>query len=322
MTGHAMHPINQQNSQTQKIGLAIVAPGGYAPDDGALENAISMLEAQGCCVHNYYESERKYQRFAATDTARAAQLMAAAVNPEVHIVIALRGSYGMSRILPALDFKKLTASGKLFVGYSDFTAFNLGLLAQTGAISFTGPMICDDFTRPDLSQFTHQNFWQCLNGPTHKISAQSDNNPVLDVSGILWGGNLTMLTHLIGTPYFPQIDDGILFVEDVGEHPYRIERMLLQLLHAGVLGRQQAVLLGDFSQYRLGQYDNGYDFDSMLSFLRGYLPVPVLTGLPFGHIPDKATLPIGCIAHLTSQKTSFQLRMSGYPTLLSADENR
>lgn len=303
------------NSHRQKIGVAIVAPGGYVPDDSALAAGIAALEAQGCIVHNYYDSCAKYQRFGGTDAARVAQLMAAADNPEVQIVMALRGSYGISRILPALDFKQLALSGKLFVGYSDFTAFNMGLLAQTGAISFAGPMVCDDFTRADLSEFTHQNFWQCLAGPAHSITVQEENNPPLDVSGILWGGNLAMLTHLVGSAYFPQIDGGILFLEDVNEHPYRVERMLLQLFHAGVLERQKAILLGDFSKYRLSDYDNGYDFNSMLEFLRSHLPVPVLTGLPFGHIRDKATLPVGAHAHLISQESSFQLTVYGYPTL-------
>jgi muramoyltetrapeptide carboxypeptidase len=107
------------------------------------------------------------------------------------------------------------------------------------------------------------------------------------------------------------VDGGILFVEDVNEHPYRVERMLLQLLHAGILHRQQALLLGDFSAYRLSEYDNGYDFASMLDYLRATLPVPVLTGLPFGHIRDKVTLPVGGQASLVSGGEGFSLAMHG-----------
>jgi muramoyltetrapeptide carboxypeptidase len=124
-----------------------------------------------------------------------------------------------------------------------------------------------------------------------------------------------MLTHLVGTPYMPQVDGGILFVEDVSEHPYRVERMLLQLLYSGVLARQKAVLLGDFSNYRLGDFDNGYDFDAMLTYFRTQSPVPVLTGLPFGHVRDKATLAVGCQATLRSDTQNWQLTMSGYPVL-------
>lgn len=300
------------------VGVAIVSPGGYAPDEAALARAIARLEAHGCHVHNYYDSALKHQRFGATDDARVAQLHAAAQDPDVQIVLALRGGYGLTRLLPALDLALLASSGKLFVGHSDVTALHMALLAQAGAISFAGPMICDDFTREDISEFTMQHFWQCLSGPAHEITVQTQGNPAMQASGTLWGGNLTMLTHLVGTPYLPQIDGGILFVEDVNEHPYRVERMLLQLLHAGVLARQTALLLGDFSSYRLSDYDNGYDFNAMLAYLRARLPIPVLTGLPFGHLRDKVTLAVGCHAELVSNAHAFALRMAGYPCLLSA----
>jgi muramoyltetrapeptide carboxypeptidase len=298
-----------------KIGIAIVAPGGYAPDEVALANGIGRLQAQGCVVHNYYDADKKFQRFGGTDAARLAQLNAAASDPDVQVVMALRGSYGISRILPEIDFGAMAASGKLFVGYSDFTAFHMGLMAQTGRASFAGPMLCDDITRDEPNRYTLDQFWQCINGPQYRVEAQAQGNPQVEAQGMLWGGNLAMLTHLLATPYFPEIDGGILFVEDVNEHPYRVERMMLQLLHAGVIGRQRAVLLGDFSQYRLGLLDNGYDFDAMLAFLRARLPVPVLTGLPFGHIRERVTLPFGAQAHLISDSDGFRLTLTDYPTL-------
>ena len=132
----------------------------------------------------------------------------------------------------------------------------------------------------------------------------------LDLQGVLWGGNLAMLTHLVGTPWMPQIQQGILFVEDVNEHPYRIERMMLQLLHAGVLQEQQAIILGDFSAYKLTDYDNGYDFEAMLNYLRQVIQVPILTGLPFGHVRDKLTLPVGAHCHLVSTSEEFILQLS------------
>jgi muramoyltetrapeptide carboxypeptidase len=124
-----------------------------------------------------------------------------------------------------------------------------------------------------------------------------------------------MLVSLLGTEYFPRIDDGILFIEDIGEHPYRIERMLLQLMQAGVLGRQQALVLGDISGYRLSPADNGYDFDAMLAYLRATLPVPVLTGLSFGHIARRVTIPFGAQALLASDSEGFRITLSDYPTV-------
>lgn len=294
------------------IGIAIVAPGGYAPDEAAFLRTAAALQAQGCRLCNYYQPDKKFQRFGGTDTERLAQLHAAARGPEVQVILALRGGYGMSRLLPGIDFDLLAASGKLLVGHSDFTALQLGLLARTGAPSFAGPMICDDFTRDDVSDFTMEHFLGCIGAPAYSIAVRAPDNPELNVRGKLWGGNLTMLAHLVGTPYFPDVDGGILFVEDVNEHPYRVERMLLQLMHAGVLAKQQALLLGDLSNYRLSEYDNGYDFSAMLSYLRQTLPVPVLTGLPFGHTRDKVTLAVGSDASLISSGSSFTLKMENY----------
>lgn len=296
------------------LGIAIVAPGGYAPDPSALERAIARLQALGCKVKNYSDPNLRHQRFGATDAARAAQVHDAMDDPEVRMVIALRGGYGMSRLLDRLDFARIAASGKLIVGHSDITALQLPLL-KAGGLSFAGPMICDDFTREEQSAFTMAQFWECVTSRAHTIAARAIGNPALDVAGTLWGGNLTMLVHLAGTPYFPQVDDGILFVEDINEHPYRVERMLLQLLHAGVLSRQRALVLGDFSGYRLSDYDNGYDVEAMLDFLRERLGIPVLTGLPFGHVRDKATLAVGAQARLVSDADGFTLTMSGYPTV-------
>ncbi|MFP5390540.1 MAG: muramoyltetrapeptide carboxypeptidase [Gammaproteobacteria bacterium] len=298
-------------------GIAIVAPSGYGPDNAGIVRAVARLEAVGCEVHNYFDSARVFQRFGASDDERLAMLEAAAANPRVQVVMALRGQYGLTRLLPRIDFARMAASGKLFVGFSDFTAFQLGLLAERGAISFAGPMLYSDFAPEQLDDFTVQDFWQCLAGPTHTVRGSASANPDLNVEGTLWGGNLAMVMSLVGTPYLPKVEGGILFLEDVNEHPYRVERMLLQLHQAGVLAKQRAVLLGDFSGYRLGPGDNGYDFDAMLAYLRATLPVPVLTGLQFGHGRTRVTLPCGAPARLVSEGGAFALTARDYPTLPS-----
>ncbi|MDO8298187.1 muramoyltetrapeptide carboxypeptidase [Lacisediminimonas sp.] len=298
-------------------GIAIVATGGYAPDSDAMLRAVDGLREHGHLVRNYYQAEQRYQRFGGTDDARLAQLHDAARDPEIDIVIALRGGYGSSRLLESIDFDLLASSGKLFVGHSDFTALQLGLLARTGASSFSGPMICDDFTRADRSQFTMAQFWDCIARPQHQLDWECKNSPDLAVEGTLWGGNLTMLATLVGTPYLPRIAGGILFLEEVNEHPYRIERMLLQLLHAGVLEQQQALVLGDLGTVRLTDYENGYGFESMLAWSRQHLPLPVVTGLPVGHIRDKATLAVGADATLTVSDGKASLAMHNYLSLAS-----
>ncbi len=297
------------------VSIGIVAPSGYAPDQAVVDRAVARLRADGTRVTLFCDPADKFERFGASDHQRVAQLHSAAIDPSIDIVIALRGGYGLSRILPMLDFDLLAQSGKLFVGHSDFTAFQMALLAATNAVSFSGPMICDDFGRDELSQFTLDNFWRCLRSDSISLTSDHPCSAALEVTGPLWGGNLAMLSHLAGSPYLPDIDGGILFLEDINEHPFRIERMLLQLLHAGVLQKQQAILLGDFSGGRVGDYDNGFDFDSVLAYVRDRLSVPVLTGLRFGHGVDKVTLPVGARAALSGGAQGWLLRVKGYPRL-------
>ena len=300
---------------SKPIGIALIAPGGYASDPEAMARGIARLEAQGILVHNYYEHAARHQRFGASDAGRLAQMNAAAADPDVQVVMAIRGQYGMTRLLPEIDFERMAASGKIFVGYSDVTAFQMALYAKTRALSYAGPMFAGDFGAAEPVAFTLDDFWRCLAGPTHKVAAQADGNPGLDVTGTVWGGNLAMIMSVLGTEYFPPVDGGILFLEDIAEHPYRIERMLLQLMHAGVLARQQAIVLGDFSGYRLSPADNGYDFAQMLAYLRQTLPCPVLTGLEFGHIPRRVTIPFGAQGRLVSDASGWTLTLSDYPTL-------
>jgi muramoyltetrapeptide carboxypeptidase len=297
------------------IGVAIVALGGYAPCEASVERGLSLLRNAGCRVVNYYDPAFKFQRFGGSDAARIAQLYAAIDDPSVDVVLALRGGYGLSRLLPALDYARIADSGKRLVGHSDFTALQMALLSETGAISFAGPMLCDDFTNEPPSGFMWNDFVRCVRGPAHRVTFDAAGSPDVDAGGTLWGGNLAILAHLTGSRYLPAIEDGILFVEDVNEHPYRVERMLLQLLHSGVLHRQRALILGDFSRYRLAEYDNGYDFQAMLDYLRQTLPLPVINGLPFGHMRDKVTLVVGCPATISSNGKTATLEMRDYPAL-------
>jgi muramoyltetrapeptide carboxypeptidase len=300
---------------TRPLTIGVIAPSGYAADPSAFQRGLARLRELGHTVKDYSADTPRHQRFAATDEQRIAQIHAAACDPDVELVMALRGGYGLSRLLPQIDFALLAASGKPWVGHSDFTALQLGLLATTGASSVAGPMICDDFSRDDISDFTHRHFWDCITSEAYRIEVVVSGNPTVNVQGKLWGGNLAMLCHLAGTRWMPKVDGGILFVEDVNEHPYRVERMLLQLAYAGVLDQQQALVLGDFSGYKLSDYDNGYDFAAMVDYLRSRFKLPVLQGLPFGHVRDKLTLPIGGDCVLESGAAGFSLQLSGYATL-------
>jgi muramoyltetrapeptide carboxypeptidase len=221
-----------------------------------------------------------------------------------------RGGYGLTRILPALPYKQIAKAidgGMQFVGLSDFTAFNQAVLAQTGRITWQGPALGEDFgpeAEPDdimQACFDDLVLEQGEGAGWQRPKAEADRQ-VRVKDAMLWGGNLSVLTSLLGTPYFPQTKGGVLFLEDVGEHPYRVERMLTQLLHAGVLAQQKAVLFGQFSSYKLvPAHDKGFKLATVLDWLRGQIKAPVLSGLPFGHVPTKVLLPVGAKVDLVTE---------------------
>lgn len=159
-----------------------------------------------------------------------------------------------------------------------------------------------------------RHFENVLLNPSARLDWQGSGNPDVNVSGTLWGGNLTMLASLAGTRYMPDIQGGILFVEDTHEHPYHLERMLIQLDEAGILRKQRALVLGRFTDYHLSPFDNGYNINAMVTWLRQRLAIPVITGLPFGHTKDKATLPIGGKAQLISKNNNISLEIRYYPS--------
>jgi muramoyltetrapeptide carboxypeptidase len=155
-------------------------------------------------------------------------------------------------------------------------------------------MAADDFGRTELDEVTPDCFAEAMNGELEAVGFRTEAGfDGLDAKGLLWGGNLTVLCSLLGTPWWPKVKGGVLFLEDVSEHPYRVERMLLQLHQAGVLDTQKAVLLGAFSDWRKSPMDRGYTMKSAVAHVRGVTRTPVLTGLPFGHVPTKVTMPFG-----------------------------
>jgi muramoyltetrapeptide carboxypeptidase len=301
--------------------IELIAPSGYPHDPEVLHRALHRLHAQGHRVDGVEAALRRYQRFAGTDGERAAELnrLADPSRQLPDIVLTVRGGYGAIRILHGLDYaglqRRLTDQPVALVGHSDFTAIQLALLARAGVKTFGGPMLMSDFGAKNLSEFTMRHFWSALTKPTMTVTGNVPQAQSADVSGILWGGNLAVLASLIGTPYMPPVQGGILFVEDINEQPFRLERMLYQLHLSGILAQQQALVLGDFSGGSSYDYDNGYDLQAMIEQVRSVIGIPVITGLQFGHMPDMLTLPVGADAHLVAGAHGFKLTLSGYPYL-------
>ncbi|EHQ9092731.1 muramoyltetrapeptide carboxypeptidase [Salmonella enterica subsp. enterica serovar Javiana] len=298
----------------------LIAPSGYCINQQAALRGVQRLTDAGHQVENDEVIRRRYQRFAGTDAERLADVnsLASLTSPDT-IVMPVRGGYGASRLLDRIDWQALASRQQrnplLICGHSDFTAIQAGLLAQANVITFSGPMLAANFGAETLNTFTEQHFWLALRKAQFTVEWQGDG-PQCDAQGTLWGGNLAMLISLIGTPWMPTIDKGILVLEDVNEHPFRVERMLLQLEYAGILNRQSAIVLGSFSGAAPNEYDAGYySLESVYAFLRSRLSVPLITGLDFGHEQRTVTLPIGANATLKNTRQGTQLTLSGHPTL-------
>ncbi len=293
--------------------LGLIAPSGFLPDPAIVDRAAAFFSARGWQLTAGDSVFSREQRFAGPDALRLADLHRFATDPSIDLVLAARGGYGLSRLLDRIDFAAIRARAPLLAGYSDFTVFSLAYLAR-GGVSFAGPS-AGDFGAPQPDKFTVEHFFEIIQHDRHTVELTLDG-PRCDLSGRLWGGNLAMLTALLGTRHMPRVRGGILFLEDVNEPAYKIERMLIQLVQAGVLHQQSAILLGDFNPVIAMPNDNGFDLEAVVSHLRSITEVPVYVGFPFGHVARKLTLPVGGRARLAVKRSgSAILELSGYPTL-------
>jgi len=286
--------------------LQLFSPAGVLRSFAPLRRAAARLGRLGFEVEIDPAAVAKAQRFAGDDETRLAAIhRVAAARPDV--ALASRGGYGLTRLLDRIDWKRIAKSvdaGTRWVGMSDLTSLQLGLLAHTGGgITWAGPLACDDFGRTEdeggVDDVTQGCFLEAMAGELEAVGFRTDAGfDGLAVKGTLWGGNLCVLNSLLGTPHFPRIQGGILFLEDVNEHPYRIERNLLQLQQAGVLDRQRAVILGAFTAWKKSANDRGYSMAAAIERIRAATKTPVLGGLPFGHVPTKVTMPVGARVQL------------------------
>ncbi|MCL2873154.1 MAG: LD-carboxypeptidase [Betaproteobacteria bacterium] len=279
--------------------ITIYAPAGRLWASQALTRAETFLRRSGHHVHLDAAVGQAHQRFAGDDETRLAAVHRLMRDTQTNIALAARGGYGWTRLLGRLDYGALARDKKIWLGHSDCTAFQLAALAKAQRITFAGPMACYDFGAEEVSAFTVKHCFELLAADRYEITCALRGARALTTTGQLWGGNLTMVTHLIGTPYFPRIDDGILFLEDVNEEPYRVERMLYQLHHSGVLARQRAVLLGHFVEPKASEQMTSYTLDTAIEHIQRVSGVPFFSGLLLGHVRDKLTLPVGAPCELT-----------------------
>jgi muramoyltetrapeptide carboxypeptidase len=300
--------------------IGLVAPGSYI-SESELQDSIKNLEALGFKV--VYSDKILLQNgyFSGTDEQRAEDLTYMFKRNDVAGIVCTRGGYGCARILPLLDYDVIGENPKVLIGYSDVTALNYGIFRKTGLITFHGPVSISTF-----NEFSVNNFKKVLMNLSNEIvfensNSGEDENPYGVVSiaegkkkGKLIGGNLSIAVSLIGTEFDVDYDDAIIFLEEIGEEPYRIDRMLTQMIQAEKFEDANGVAMGIFRRcepkIKDPSFSKSFSLMDVLMDRLGNLKIPVVYGMSFGHIKDKFTIPFGIEAELDSEKQTITLMES------------
>lgn len=321
--------------QPASIPTRLFASSNVGTNEERNDLALARLRCAGFDIGNPEAVHRQFLRFAGTDAQRAADLqnIATGAIPAPKFLMGVRGGYGAMRLLPLIDWASLGrimhAQGSILVGFSDVTAIQCALLAQGHMSSMAGPMLYSEFGKSQPDPETCQQFVRALTDPNLSIATQTaaltssklptilSQQPSARITGQIWGGNLSVVSSLVGSPYLPQPDGGIVFLEDVGEQPYRVERMLYNLYLAGAFAQQQAIVLGSFSSAGADSYDARYDMAEVVSHLYKLTGLPIYSGFGFGHVGDKHSFPLGATATIIPDQPQqgFTLAFSDYPTL-------
>lgn len=304
--------------------VAVLAPA--SPAAGRAQEVADWLSARGFVPQLYPSAYAgtgvQDDYLAASDAERLQELHAAFADPRVDAIICLRGGYGSARLLAQIDFQLLRSHAKPFVGYSDITTLHLAIARKAGFITFHGPMLTSDLLR-NRQEPTEQALFDQLQGRQAPGSwlPQPPQYPLQSLrcgsaQGRLIGGNLAMIGSTLGTPWEIDTQDAILFIEDVGEPPYKIDRLLTQLRLAGKLKNLRGVLIGDFSDVSVaGSSQEQQDWDSarlQLLWQEFFVPlgVPVMAGWRSGHVDPNLTLPIGALVTLDADRQGLRIEQS------------
>jgi muramoyltetrapeptide carboxypeptidase len=293
--------------------IGIIAPASAPPDPKNIDRSVAVIERLGFQPKLAPNVRKRWGYLAGSDRDRASDLMKMFTERKVKAILCVRGGYGTARLLPLLDYRTIRANPKIFIGYSDITSLHCAFLVKSNLVSFHGPMLNSDFVKEDLPDFTLQSFLKTLMRPSAPGSVSDGYRKktvtILRrgiVSGPLIGGNITLLCATLATPYQPPFKHQILFFEDLDEMPYRFDRMLTQMLNAGLLQQVAGIAIGINANCQDPNAKRSKEYRQTLEdvFRERLLPlkVPVVAGLPFGHIPLNATLPVGVRVTLDAVK--------------------
>jgi muramoyltetrapeptide carboxypeptidase len=288
--------------------IGICAPAGSLASPNLLDDGIRYIEQSGFRVELGKNLYRRNGYLAGTDAQRVADLHALFSNKHVRAIFAARGGYGSHRILPLLDFAMIKRNPKMLVGFSDITALQFALLAKIGMTSLSAPLVVE--MPATFTPETEELFWRALTSakPLGTISARRKQSfsgrPVAE--GRLIGGNLSLLAALTGTEYCSAVRNNILFMEEIGERPYRIDRMIQQLKLSGVFKHSTGIILGDFSDCNPVKGKLSLTLSKIFSDSFNEFKYPILSGFRYGHIKHSLSIPIGILARLNRQKNSIE----------------
>lgn len=297
--------------------VGLIKPAGFLADEFDLQLAFEAITAMGLIPKPAPHLLARYGYLAGSDQARAADLNAMFADDSVRAVFAVRGGWGSARILPHLDFDLIRANPKLLIGFSDITALHMAFAARAGFPTIHGPNAGSAWGKLSWNWFKNLTFdgetpvYRNPPGTEDRLVQREWRTQTIrpgKAVGRLLGGNLTVLAALMGTPYLPQFDGAILFLEDVDEAEYRIDRMLTQLALAGVLGRVAGVVFGQCTNCRAsGSSYGGFTVSQVLRQHLQPLGVPVYQGALFGHIDDQFSLPVGVRAEIDATLGSIRI---------------
>ena len=293
--------------------VGVVAPASAPADPKNIKRGLNKLEELGFKPKPASNLCKRWGFLAGSDRERAGDLMKMFTDPKVKAILCLRGGYGTARLLPLLDFAAIRANPKILIGYSDITSLHCALLVKANLVSFHGPMINSDLLRKALPEFTLESLFRTVTRPVAPGSicqGYKKAAPVVLRSGVasgrLIGGNISILCATLGTPYQPSFRNRILFFEDLDEVPYRFDRMLTHLLNAGLLQQVAGIAIGINNRCEDPKTKTPKEYrQSLCDVLKERLwplKVPIVSGLPFGHVPYNATLPVGIKATLDGSK--------------------
>lgn len=296
--------------------IGICAPASPPASEATLNRGIVYLEKLGFRIELGKNVLRKNGYLAGSDKQRAADLNSLFANSTVKAIFTVRGGYGSHRILRLLDYNIIKRNPKIFVGYSDITAIQFALLAKCGLVTFSGPMVATEMSEK-LSGKIEEQFWNCLMSTKPPSFIKGKNGSITSikknkvVSGRLLGGNLSLITSLIGTPYFPICKNNILMLEEIDEKPYRIDRMLNHMKLAGVFDKIEGVALGDFSGCHPEKGKPSLTLSKVFRDTFQNYPFPIISGVPYGHIKASLPFPVGVKVRFNGDKNILEFLEAG-----------